>query len=110
MKGWSVVLVAALFALAAKDTETYFVYLAYFPALTFWGLDGFFLRQERLFRKHYDHVRVLPEEQIDFSMNTSPVSDQVDGWDVVTLSKTLLAFHGVIVITIVIVMVLSIVL
>ncbi len=43
LKGWSVTLVAALFALAAKDSTPVFVYLAYFPAFAFWLLDGFFL-------------------------------------------------------------------
>ena len=33
INGWSVTLVAALFALAAANTNERFVYLAYFPAL-----------------------------------------------------------------------------
>ncbi len=37
----------------------------------FWGLDGYFLWQERLFRALYDHVRVLAEDQVDFSMDVS---------------------------------------
>jgi hypothetical protein len=57
LKGWSVILVSALFALAAKDAKIYFIYLAYFPAIAFWGFDGYFLWQERLFRKLYDRVR-----------------------------------------------------
>jgi len=44
-----------MLALAAKDTRFLFVYLAYFSAIAFWGLDGYFLHQERLFRKLYDH-------------------------------------------------------
>ena len=32
-----------------------FVFLAYIPATVFWGLDGFFLWQEQLYRKLYDH-------------------------------------------------------
>ena len=63
LKGWSVILVSALFALAAKDSQLLFVYLAYFPAISFWCLDGYFLRQERLFRKLYDHVRGTEESQ-----------------------------------------------
>jgi hypothetical protein len=35
LKGWPVVLVSAMFALAAKDTQLLFVYLAYFPAIVF---------------------------------------------------------------------------
>ena len=89
LKGWSVVLVSALFALAAGGSQVYFVYLAYFPAATFWVLDGYFLHQERLFRKLYDHVRGLDGDKIDFSMDTSIVADQVKSWFSVTFSKTL---------------------
>ena len=108
LKGWSVVLVSAMFALAAKDSQIMFVYLAYFPAIAFWGLDGYFLRQERLFRELYDHVRELSEDNIDFSMNTSKVKDQVESWSAVTLSKTLIAFHGVLLVSIILVTFISI--
>jgi hypothetical protein len=104
LKGWSVVLVSAMFAFAAKDSKMVFIYLAYFPAISFWGLDGYFLRQERLFRALYDHVRKLDEKDIDFSMNTSIVEPKVAPWAIVTLSKTLLVFHGVIFVSIILVM------
>jgi hypothetical protein len=104
LKGWSVVLVSAMFALAAKDTQVLFVYLAYFPAIAFWLLDGYFLHQERLFRKLYDRVRTLSEDEIDFSMNTLVVKNNVDPWLFVTMSKTLVAFHGVILLSIILVM------
>lgn len=108
LKGWSVILVSAMFALAAKDSQLLFVYLAYFPAIAFWCLDGYFLHQERLFRKLYDHVRGLSEEEIDFSMNTSKVKARIKSWASVTLSKTLIAFHGVILASIILVTIISI--
>ena len=108
LKGWSVVLVSAMFALAAKDSQLLFVYLAYFPAISFWLLDGYFLRQERLFRKLYDRVRKLPENEIDFSMNTEVVKSEVAPWFEVTMSKTLVAFHGVILVSIILVTFISI--
>lgn len=109
LKGWSVVLISALFALAASRSEIYFIYLAYFPAYAFWVLDGYFLRQERLFRKLYDHVRGLAESEIDFSMDTSIVSEQVGSWASVTVSNTLLIFHGTVFGSIVVVMIISII-
>ena len=104
LKGWSVILVSALMTLAAKDSNLVFIFLAYFPALAFWFLDGYFLWQERLFRALYDHVRNLNEENIDFSMNTSIVKDKVDSWIKVSLSKTLRIFHGVVLFSIIVVM------
>ncbi len=108
LKGWSVVLISAMFALAAKDSQIIFVYLAYFPAIVFWGLDGYFLHQEKLFRALYDHVRELKEESVDFSMNTSKVKTNVEIWFCITLSKTLIAFHGVILMSIILVTAISI--
>jgi hypothetical protein len=104
LKGWSVVLVSALFALAGKDAKVIFVYLCYFPAFAFWGLDGYFLLQERLYRRLYDRVRPLPEDSVDFSMDTSSVSGLTEGWFETCFSKTLLAFHGTVTGAIIVVM------
>lgn len=108
IKGWSVTLVAALFALAAANTSPRFVYLAYFPTVMFWALDAYFLRQERLFRQLYDHVRTSEEGSVDFSMDTQPfVKDVADTWRV-AFSRTLRLFHGTITATVLVVMVILI--
>jgi len=106
LKGWSVVLISALFALAAGASEALFVYLAYFPAAAFWILDGYFLWQERLFRKLYDRVRTQEESDVDFSMDTSNVRTVDGGWCAAMFSKTLIIFHGTVFGSIVIVMLL----
>ena len=107
LKGWSVILVSALFALAAANAKLQFTCLAYFPAAAFWILDGYFLRQERLFRELYDHVRQLEDEQIDFSMDTSVVKEKVSSWPYVMLSKTLRIFYGTVLGSIVLMMYLT---
>jgi len=95
LKGWSVTLIAALFALAAKDSNQLYVLVAYYPLLVFWALDGFFLSQERKFRALYDHVRTLDESSINFSMDTSPFSsDEKTSWSAALFSKTLLIYYG----------------
>ncbi len=49
LKGWSITLIAGLFALAAKDTNQAYVLIAYFPLLVFWTLDGYLgVKQEQL--------------------------------------------------------------
>lgn len=105
LKGWSVVLISALFALSASNSRPAFVFLAYLPAIVFWGLDGFFLWQEQLYRALYNHVRKLKDEEIDFSMDTTPFKAG-DGptWVKATWSKTLIPFHGVLILAIVVVM------
>ena len=104
IKGWSVTLVVALFALAAANTNELFVHLAYFPTFMFWALDAYFLHQERLFRELYDHVRGSESGRVDFSMNTKPFAENVDGTWSVAWSHTLRLFHGTITGTIIVVM------
>jgi chromatin segregation and condensation protein Rec8/ScpA/Scc1 (kleisin family) len=71
LKGWTITLIAALFALSAKDANKAYVLIA-FLALLFWVSDRCFLSQERRFRALYDQVRTLDETQVDFSMDTAP--------------------------------------
>ena len=50
----------------------------------------------------------MPEEDIDFSMNTSIIEgDGRPTWVAATLSKTLVPFHGVLIFAVVVVMFLS---
>ena len=104
LKGWSVGLVAALFALAAKDADTRFLLLVFIPIMIFWGLDGYCLWQERLYRALYRHVRLLPEDKTDFCMSTEKVKDKKGlGWLNATFSKTILFFHGALMLSAIIV-------
>ena len=107
LKGWAVVLVSAMFALAARDANVAFVYLAYLPCVVFWGLDGYYLWQERLFRALYDHVRAREENDIDYSMDASQADITDVTWVGAVISRTVFAFHGVILASIVLVMFLN---
>jgi hypothetical protein len=100
VKGWAVTLVAALFALAAKDSNVRFIYVAYLPVLAFWFLDTFFLRQEKLYRNLYNSVRVKPPEQIDFDLDASQSSSEKTCFIGVFFSRTLTWFHGSILIVV----------
>ena len=94
VKGWSITLVSAFIALTASNGNKLLIVAALFPTLMFWFLDAYFLRQERLFRKLYDHTRVVEEKKIDFSMNTSEFNKEVVSWFEVAVSSTLLMFYG----------------
>ena len=107
LKNWTVVIVSALFALAARYSDYNFVIIAFFPLSGFWLLDGYFLRQERLYRKLYDRVRKLAETDIDFSMNTADFVSEVDSWFSVCFSKTLFIFYGFISLAITVTVLLS---
>ena len=94
MKGWTVVLVAAILVLLARENCLDATYIALAPILIFWALDAYFLWQERLYRALYDHVRTLDEAQIDFSMNVTPFrTGYPRSWLGAALSRTLFFFY-----------------
>lgn len=103
LKGWTVVLVAAMFVLSRQTNGEAFIYLAFLPAVIFWGLDAYFLWQERVYRELYNRVRAKEAEEIDFDMDTRDVTNDVSGWLHAVFSKTLVPFHGVMVIAIAVV-------
>lgn len=94
LKGWSVTLVAAMFALSVKDADKRFMFMAYFPVIVFWTLDAFFLHQEKLFRQLYADVASGLVSSDGFSLDVSIVRDKVPSQLSVMFSKTLLSFHG----------------
>ena len=111
LKGWSLTLVSALIALGTKDTRPEFVILALLPAVAFWILDGYFLRQERLFRKLYDKIR-LQNGDANFSMDTQefmrlPCTPKANNDGKVSnilgvcFSLTLICFHGAILLAVI---------
>lgn len=94
MKGWTVVLVAAILVILARENRLAAAYIALAPILIFWALDGYFLWQERLYRTLYDRVRTLKESQIDFSMDvTCPKIRYTRSWWGAARSRTLLGFY-----------------
>ncbi len=102
IKGWTVTLISALFALAAKDSNQKFIIVAYFPTIIFWLLDSYFLYQERLFRKVYTHIGKLTV--IDFSLDTKNFDNGISDWASVAFSKTILLFYGCIIATLLTIM------
>lgn len=97
LKGWSVTVVAALFALASQGSNKAFVLVAYFPAFMFWFLDAFFLHQEKLYRKLYEKVATGNIDSDTLTLDTKPLRNEVDSYLSVIFSKTLLPFYGVII-------------
>jgi hypothetical protein len=96
VKGWLVTLVAAIFILAEKEANTKFLWYAPFATLVFYGLDAYFLMIERQFRSLYDHVRILREDQIDYSMDTSNFQSGKNSYLRCIFSLTLLLFYPVV--------------
>ena len=79
LKGWAVTLVFGIFVLAGKDTDKLYFLVAYLPVIVFWGLDAYYLFQERLYRSLYDKVRQTDENTIDFSLKATTQEFNSDG-------------------------------
>ena len=86
-------LVAAIFALAAKQADRRFVLLAFFPIAIFWLLDAFFLHQEKLFRRLYELVALGEVDSDQFTLDPKRLKG-VPGIISVFFSKTLRLFYG----------------
>jgi len=93
IKGWSITLISALFALAAKDANINYVLITYLVIPVFWLLDGFFIATERQYRDLYKSVTLKKEADIDFSLDASSFNKGKNTWLCGVLSKTLTPFY-----------------
>ena len=94
VKGWSMtIIVAAMVLIAKEDVENaYFVLGLIFPVLGFWILDGYFIRQERLFRHLYNEIR--NQSDTDFNMDAQQHKNKPKcRWLSVIISGTLVVFY-----------------
>jgi hypothetical protein len=96
IKGWVLTIAAAFFAVLAKNLNGTIAAVGLIPLLAFWFLDGYFLWQERLFRRLYDDAR-RPATRVEMlSMNVAAYRDQTT-WVAAAFSQTLLLFYGALV-------------
>ena len=109
LKGWSVTLSAAILALAAKDASPHLVWVALMPIAAFWGLDAFYLRQERLYRALYDHVRTEePSTHTTtdpYAMSPAGLGAGIARWEQTLFAPSILGLHGTIAVVAIIVLV-----
>lgn len=93
LKGWSVTIVAGLFAVGTNDGDFLMVILAVLPISAFWYLDAFYLRQERLFRRVYDKA-LLNEVEL-FALSTEAYKCDVHGVITIMWAECNRYFYGV---------------
>ena len=96
LKGWSMTIIVASTVLLDKPDllSSYFVLVLLIPILGFWGLDGYFLWQERLFREIYKEIS--QQEDTDFKMNVAKHKNKAKcSWTSATFSITLIPFYAI---------------
>lgn len=103
LKGWSVTIVAAVFLLASRGALPELAMAAgLLPSFAFWGLDAYYLMQERTYRALYDHVRKNGTRADDrFTMDARPCGAGVPSWASTLFSPSVFWFHASIALVIV---------
>lgn len=94
LKGWSMTIIVAAMILIAKPNlpSPYFILMLLIPIVGFWGLDGYFLWQGRLFREVYKEIS--QQEDTDFKMNVDKYKKEKKcSWVSATFSTTLIPFY-----------------
>ena len=102
IKGWSLSINAILLALLKEKVFELNIALCLiiflFPIISFWYLDGYFLRQERLFRKLYNWViknRYENNNELPYDLNANRFSNETPCILKTMISKTLLLFYSI---------------
>ena len=92
VKGWSMTIILAAMVLITKHEIQSPYFVSVLLILPVWILDGYFLWQERLFRKVYGEVRV--QSDTDFEMNPMKHKNVPKcSWLSAILSPTLFIFY-----------------
>ncbi|MER3330243.1 MAG: hypothetical protein RIF34_11735 [Candidatus Kapaibacterium sp.] len=98
LKGWAISLVAVVLALAKENVNfTLLSIILLIPILSFWYLDAFFLRTEKMYRKMYEWVisnRQNSDERM-YELNPKKYESEVESTFAVIRSKTLRTFYGI---------------
>lgn len=107
LKGWLVSIVAVIVALSPEDSNEFVVVFTILMAtLSFWYLDAFFLRTEKLYRKMYVWVlenRKQGNRDFQYDLDPQRFNGEVDGLLKIMFTKTLKWFYGGIMLVIIMV-------
>lgn len=78
LRGWSITLIGGVLAILSQtkdDVNNFPIVVLIVITLMFWAYDGYFLGLERKYRDLYNSVMLLPEKEIDFSMDTTQFNE-----------------------------------
>jgi hypothetical protein len=95
MKGWALTLSSTLLGFAASQSLTTLALAAVIPAVVFWLLDTYYLRQERAFREMFKDVAA--KRVGNFEIKPTPYAKN-QPWLNVGFSISLSVFYGAIIV------------
>lgn len=91
MKGWALTVTSAILGFAVSIDRAALALVALVPAVAFWILDTYYLRQERAFREMF--ADVAAKRLAGFEMNPRPYAERQSWWRV-GKSMSLSVFYG----------------
>lgn len=95
IKGMSVTITSALLALTASNFNILYASIVYFSIFIFWGLDAYYLSQEKGYRELYNYAKDLKEEKIDFNLKLKEEYLQgKNSWNSVLTNKTIIYLYA----------------
>lgn len=94
IKGWAVVVTAAILGLALDRSKQVSALFAFAPLAAFWLLDSYYLGLERRYRHLYDIARGRQDAEIDFDMRPPRWDGETNGYVAAAFSKTILLTYG----------------
>lgn len=102
IKEWMIIIVSALLALYANNSNEAFIFVAVIPTFLFWYLDAYYLQQERKFRELYNEILPNASKIALFDM---PIHNYNSGrcsiW-ATFFSKTIGWLYGIIIVLLII--------
>ena len=99
IKGWCISLIAVILALSKENINPIVLcFIILIPLFSFWYLDAYFLRTERMYRKMYGWVlkkRSKGDSSFLYDLNPLRFEKEVDSKFETMVSETLRWFYGV---------------
>lgn len=96
LKGWAITLLVLILTFSEKNKNPAIISLI--PFISFWFLDAFFLRTEKMYREMYKWVlekRRMEDFSLEYDLNPHRFDKQVASYSQIMFSLTLRWFYGV---------------
>ena len=95
IKGWTITLLSALLVFSKGTPEIKYNLLFGFLVVSFWGLDSYYLLQERKFRKHFNNIISGTNDKIDLELGY--LSSSFSFWKSLTSMPSLIFYSSLLV-------------
>jgi hypothetical protein len=93
LKTWTVTLIIAVILFRSNNEQ---IFITFIPLISFWYLDSYYLRQEKLFREVYNHTlkyRLNNDDKL-FNINPKKFDDAIAPTFKIMFTVSTIPFYG----------------